>query len=104
MDDGADWQNGGGGLRDCALANIQLPLFIDGEGGLGWEEVHEVRNWMESQLIEKYNTFACVFEYKGKLWARVSGQVYLELSDFEWLGQVLQELCTAVKAGEYRKQ
>ena len=104
MDDGADWHNDGGGLRDCALANIELPLPIDGEGGIGKEEVDVVRNWMEWQLIEKYNTFACVFEYKGKMWGRASGQVYLDLSDFEWLAGVLQELCTAVKAGEHRKQ
>jgi hypothetical protein len=88
MEDGMDWRKGQGGLRDCALANIELPLPIDVAG--------------ELQLIEKYNGFACIYDYKGKLWARVSGQIYLELSDFEWLGGVLQELCTAVRAGEHR--
>jgi selenocysteine lyase/cysteine desulfurase len=101
MDDGKDWRKGQGGLRDCAMANIQLPLNVGDEGTVIEEEVYEVRNWMGLQLIEKYNTFVPIYDYKGKLWARVSGQVYLELSDFEWLGQVLQELCTAVKAGEY---
>jgi hypothetical protein len=104
MDDGKYWEQGQGGLRDCALANIQLPLPIDGEGGVSKQEVDQARNWIEWQLIEKYHTFACIFEYKQKLWSRVSGQIYLDLSDFEWLGGVLQELCTAVKAGEHRKQ
>lgn len=103
MDDGGEWAKGQGGLRDCALANIQLPLPIGGEEGFGKEDMDEVQNWMELQLIQKYDTFACVFEYAGKLWARVSGQVYLDLSDFEWLGGALRELCKAAKAGEHRK-
>ena len=97
-----NWRKGQGGLRDCAFANIELPLPIDVGGGISTQEVDEIRNWMELQLIEKYNGFACIYDYKGKFWARVSGQIYLELSDFEWLGGVLQELCTAVKAGEHR--
>lgn len=102
MEDGMNWRKGQGGLRDCAFANIELPLPIDVGGGISTQEVDEIRNWMELQLIEKYNGFACIYDYKGKFWARVSGQIYLELSDFEWLGGVLQELCTAVKAGEHR--
>jgi hypothetical protein len=104
MDDGADWKNGCGGLRDCALANIQLPLPIGGERGISQEEVDQAKNWIEMQLVDEYQTFACIYEYKGKLWARVSGQVYLELGDFEWLGGVLQKLCIAVKAGGHLKQ
>jgi hercynylcysteine S-oxide lyase len=104
MDDGKDWQKGQGGLRDCAMANIRLPLAIGGEGGVSKQEVDEARNWMELQLIEKYNTFAAIYDYKGKLWARVSGQVYLELSDFVWLGGVLQELCAAVKAEKHQEK
>jgi len=104
MDDGMDWRKGQGGLRDCALANIKLPLPIDVDGGVCMQEVDEIRNWMELQLIEKYNGFACIYDYKGEFWARVSGQIYLELSDFDWLGGVLQALCTAVMAGEDRKR
>jgi selenocysteine lyase/cysteine desulfurase len=101
MDDGAEWENGGGGLRDCAMANIRLPLSID---GVDQEEVDQARNWMEMQLADKYQTFACIYEYKGRLWARVSGQVYLELDDFEWLGGVLKRLCMAVKTGGHLQQ
>lgn len=104
MEDGLDWRKVEGGLRDCALANIQLPLPIGVDGGVSQHEVDEVRNWMELQMMEKYNGFACVYEYNGLLWTRVSGQIYLELSDFEWLGGVLQQLCTAVQAGEHRQK
>ena len=103
MDDGKDWRTGQGGLRNCAMANILLPLSID-EGRISQQAVDEVRNWMELQLIERYNGFACIYDYQGQLWARVSGQVYLELSDFDWLGGVLQELCTAVESGEPREK
>ncbi|EXJ88992.1 hypothetical protein A1O3_02056 [Capronia epimyces CBS 606.96] len=56
--------------------------------------------WMEKTLVDKYNTFVAIFLYDGKLWTRVSGQIYLELKDFEWLGGVLKALCEGVRSGE----
>ncbi|EHY57678.1 hypothetical protein HRR83_005414 [Exophiala dermatitidis] len=56
--------------------------------------------WMEKKLVDDYNTFVPIYEYEGKLWTRVSGQIYLELKDFEWLGGVLKALCEGVRSGE----
>ena len=58
------------------------------------------RAWMEKTLVYEYNTFAVIYEYNGKLWTRISGQIYLELRDFEWLGGVLKVLCERIRAGE----
>jgi hypothetical protein len=55
---------------------------------------------MERTLVYEYNTFVAIYEYNGKLWARLCGQIYLELKDFEWLGSVLQALCERVRLGE----
>lgn len=56
--------------------------------------------WMEKTLVDEFNTFVCIYEYDGKLWTRISGQIYLELRDFEWLGGVLKGLCERVRMGE----
>ncbi|RMZ87739.1 hypothetical protein DV736_g5030, partial [Chaetothyriales sp. CBS 134916] len=64
------------------------------------EDVEKHRVWMERTLVEEFNTFAIIYEYNGKMWTRVSGQIYLELRDFEWLGGVLKELCERVRSGE----
>ena len=56
--------------------------------------------WMEKTLVDEFNTFVAIYEYDGKLWTRISGQIYLELKDFEWLGGVLKSLCERVRSGE----
>lgn len=106
MDDGLEWREGTGGLRDCALATVRLPLHIGSSGRrgeIGLAEVGEARLWIEGMLVDHYETFAAIFEYKGKMWCRVSGQIYLELGDFDWLGGVLQELCQKVEVGAHRQ-
>lgn len=56
--------------------------------------------WMQKTLVDEHNTFVAIYEYEGKLWTRISGQIYLELKDFEWLGGVLKTLCERVRSGE----
>jgi hypothetical protein len=56
--------------------------------------------WMEKTLAYEFNTFVAIYEYNGKLWTRICGQIYLELRDFEWLGGVLIALCERVRVGE----
>lgn len=142
-----------GGLRDCAMANIVLPITILGTarngsvrlgpGGAGsgggtspglgkrlsyssklgvnlgvisaapqtsagieaatirTDEVSQVTNWMNQILINEYNTFVPIYEYHGQLYVRISGQIYLELKDWEWLGGVLKVLCERVGNGEF---
>ena len=134
-----------GGLRDCAMANIVLPItIIDAErngsvrigpGGVGsgggltpkkqlsvsstssfgpagsshgvetasikMDDVSKVVNWMQEKLIDEYNTFVPVFLYCGQIYTRISGQIYLELKDWEWLGGILKSLCDRVGQGEF---
>lgn len=137
-----------GGLRDCAMANVVLPITILGAerngsvrlgpggsssgGGLSpgmskrlsigssaalfappqtpngiepatikMEEVLQVVNWLQETLINEFNTFVAIYEYHGQLYTRISGQIYLELKDWEWLGGVLKELCQRVGRGDF---
>ncbi|PYI24744.1 putative aminotransferase family protein [Aspergillus violaceofuscus CBS 115571] len=86
--------------RRCAMNNVRLPVRVvqgpeGGEGnkaGLRAEMVPVVVDWMQRRLVEEYRTFVPVFAHAGWLWVRLSAQVYLDRSDFEWLVPVLKEL------------
>jgi len=154
-----------GGLRDCAMANVLLPITIAGAsargslslgpGGAGsagglspalrqtsygfpspgatmtappapWTEpgraassplhspggpivvqVADVPHhiaWMEKTLVDEFHTFVAIYQYNGQIWTRISGQIYLELKDFEWLGGVLKGLCERLRTGESLKE
>lgn len=99
MDDGRV----SGGLRDCALHTIRLPLDdVLADYDDNSTAAVAVVAWMEQALVAEYDTFVAIFAYKRKMWCRISGQVYLDLGDFEWLGHVLQRLCSAVRAGHHQ--
>ncbi|PWY72083.1 aminotransferase family protein [Aspergillus eucalypticola CBS 122712] len=89
-------------LTRCAMTNVRLLVRVGGDGEEGGctvvkkEEVGKVALWFQNTLLDEYNTFVPVFEYNGWLWTRLSAQVYLDKSDFEWLGGVLKELCGRV--------
>ena len=113
-------ENKQGTLVRCAMVNVALPLVTgvdpEKEVELTEEEEKEVKgmyeipqeeaakafNWMYKVLQEEYNTFVPMTFYRRRFWARLSAQVYLEESDFEWAGKTLKEVCERVAKGEYK--
>jgi selenocysteine lyase/cysteine desulfurase len=93
-------------LTNCCLVNVELPLVVSEkpmEGKLTIKEAHAdiAREWMQEALMADYKSFLPVFPFQGKWWTRLSGQVYLDLSDFEWAGRRLKELCERVGREEF---
>ncbi|KAF7593180.1 hypothetical protein BBP40_011810 [Aspergillus hancockii] len=101
--------------RNCAFANVRLPVMISsatpgenpGEiqdgltGASDWpflspDQAVVVARWIQERLVDEYSTSLTVFLHNSALWTRISGQIYLEVGDFEWLGGVLKELCDRV--------
>ncbi|KAF2279270.1 PLP-dependent transferase [Westerdykella ornata] len=94
--------------RGCALSNTRLPLeyaeieAVGVKAGVAKEDVGvQVRNWLSRAVIDEYDTFMALMFYGGAWWVRWSGQVYLELEDFEWGAERLKELCARVREGEF---
>ncbi|OCK81372.1 PLP-dependent transferase [Lepidopterella palustris CBS 459.81] len=101
-------ENGEGTLTNCCLANVRLPLHLEAVGAVAEKAGKEkdnvgnlVRDWMGRTMVDDYSTFMALFFYGGGWWVRFSGQVYLEMEDFEWAGGVLKKLCERVMAGEF---
>ncbi|KAJ5771433.1 uncharacterized protein N7511_003484 [Penicillium nucicola] len=85
-------------LTECCMVNILLPLTKPTSGDQSLVRVTgapsvTVTDWMQQTMIERFNTFMPVFPFQGSWWVRLSGQIYLEESDFEWAGWTLKELC-----------
>ena len=92
--------------KDSCLVNVLLPLEISpskiagkhcidpGHGAIATE-------WMQEALIEDFNTFMPIYFFQGQWWTRLSAQIYLELSDFEWAGAALKAICERAGRGEF---
>ena len=96
-------------LTTCCMVNVLLPLSLGGNGGdknivkpaPGIEGI--VSDWIQRTLISEYKTYLPVFYFQGSWWTRLSGQIYLDIDDFEWAGRVLLEVCRRIGDGEFLK-
>jgi len=46
-------------------------------------------------MYSQYNTYVQVFEFQNKPWIRISGQIYLDMTDIDLAGRRILELCTS---------
>lgn len=105
---GRDEPQGASQLRRCAFANVRLPISIsDGANAdasypvvVKPDDVIPVARWIERALGSEYNTMVPVFRHGDGMWVRLSGQIYLELSDFEYVGEALKKIVERVGTGE----
>ncbi|KAI9044096.1 putative aminotransferase family protein (LolT) [Aspergillus affinis] len=101
-------------FRKCAMTTVRLPIRVTEQGAADEEKVTveeqdgkmvtvvprplvaAVLAWFRVELF-RAGTFVPVFEYRGYFWTRLSAQVYLERSDFEWLAGILNGLVARVR-------
>ena len=89
-------------LTKCAFANVRLPLDIGDEPGqVPEKDMYLVAVWMTTMLVRELDTYSPVFFHAKKFWTRFSGQIYLELSDFEKGARALKRLCERAQSREY---
>ncbi|PLB34158.1 putative aminotransferase family protein (LolT) [Aspergillus candidus] len=82
---------------DCFMVNILLPVPPKENECMNWRgRPVNISEWMQRTMIEEWQTYMPVFWFKGAWWFRISAQVYLELSDFEWAGSAMKEVCQKV--------
>lgn len=97
--------DGEGRLTRCCFANVRLPLKVgEGRGEVREGDVAGVTQWLVVRMVEEFDTFMAVVFYAGAWWVRLSGQIYLEVGDFEWAGRVLKGLCERVRNGDHLRE
>lgn len=101
--------NSTGTLTNCGMVNVALPIW-SGEAGEGAKETDTVLTpedtqkafqWMLTTMIDDYYTFMALFINGGRMWARISAQVYLDEEDFGRAAEVLEALCSRVANREF---
>lgn len=95
-------------LSQCCMAMVRLPIDVEKalqegvKAGLRKDQVGgTVMIWLHRTLLDNYGTFLQTTFHGGAWWARLSGQVYLEMSDFEGMVPSLKELCERANKSEW---
>jgi selenocysteine lyase/cysteine desulfurase len=93
-------------LTNCCLVNMLLPLQIndskvEGVNSIKAEYGMLATQWMQQTLMDEFRTFIAIFFFQGEWYARLSGQIYLDLSDFEWAGNALKQVCERAGKDEF---
>ena len=95
-------------LTQCCMANVRLPFEVSkfeemaAQAGVEKDKVGMlVRDWVSRTLVNDYDTFMAAMWYGGNWLVRLSGQVYLDMEDFEWAAKVLTEVSERAAKGEW---
>jgi hypothetical protein len=105
--------NKSGSISQCCFANVKLPFAIrerdelsdtDPADSIGPADVGDLLLWLRDTAVTEFDTYLQMAYHSDYLWIRLSGQIYLELKDFEWIGPKLKELCDRGRKGEYKNK
>ncbi|KAL7273798.1 hypothetical protein RUND412_003325 [Rhizina undulata] len=86
---------------DCCMYNIHLPIVLDDVRGVKEADVGAVTNYLTRAMVEEFRTFLAVVFYNKSWLVRVSGQIYVDMEDFEFAAGVLEKLVERVREGKY---
>lgn len=102
---GTETMEDAGNLHRCFFANVRLPIAIgDGRAEVREKDVLRVVEWIVEKLVDDFDMYLGVFVHAGKIWTRLSGQIYIDMQDVVQGGLALQKICERVQAGEYLQQ
>lgn len=71
------------GTLTANMVNVELPSFISSKSD------GEIAAFYLRKSLYEYNTILHVYKTNKKWWVRLSGQVYLELDDFQKAGEAV---------------
>jgi hypothetical protein len=104
---GAEFE--GSKINECCFTMVRLPLNFKSseenekqERGFKAEDAGKIGKWINITAAKEFDTYLQIAYHAASMWVRLSGQIYLEVRDFEWVGYRLKELCMRVKKGEVR--
>ena len=85
--------------RDCPMVMVRLPLTFTGDD-IKQGKQYSRGQQIEREISEKYGTYMPLIYHGNHVYARLSGQTYLTLEDFEKAGQILSKVCTASQSSK----
>ncbi|KAL1963531.1 hypothetical protein VTN77DRAFT_8112 [Rasamsonia byssochlamydoides] len=81
--------------QPCPLVNVRLPIEPprDLTTAEAQQRISAVNAFVGKMTVREYKTFVPTIFHNGCWWARLSGQIYLTLDDFERVGRILRDIC-----------
>lgn len=98
-------------MTQCCFANVKLPFTFASQGStlardsarsIDQADTGTLQKWLNIMAVKEHDTYLQIEFHSGYMWVRLSGQTYLELEDFEWIGPRLKTLCNRANQGEYK--
>lgn len=97
--------------RETSFTNIKLPIpfwhdssdkpHVTSEPtAFKPADAEKIKVWLNKTAVKEFDTYLQIGWHANVLWVRLSAQIYLELRDFEWVGEKLKGLCERVNEGE----
>lgn len=96
----------GSQMRNCGIATVRLPLAISTDSStmpptasypaLTTDEIGPAVRFLTKALADTYKTWLPIIDYNGWVWIRLCAQIYLEISDFEFVANALRILCEKI--------
>lgn len=77
--------------------NVSLPLPAE------IPYTREIDQTFRERLINENNTYVAHFPHNGKVWVRVSAQIWNQMSDFEHAGKALKVICEDIVAAHKKE-
>ncbi|PHH68882.1 hypothetical protein CDD82_203 [Ophiocordyceps australis] len=102
-------ENSKGTLNNSAMGNVALPIWIGQRGTNGRDTdvvvagdmADKAFQWMAVSMVQDYQTFISLFVMGSRFWVRLSAQIYLDMSDYEFAAKMLTELTKRAGKHEY---
>lgn len=91
------------------LMTVRLPWTFAADGdkesqavvkGFNARYAGKIGKWMKATAFEKFDIYLQTAFHDKASFVRLSGQIYLEVGDFERVGQTLKILCERIEKGE----
>ena len=90
-----------GKSKRCCFANVRLPITLgNGESEINENDAIKVAQWIAEKLAMEHDAYIAIYIHGGKLWTRLSAQIYIDLEDVERGAKVLKVLCERVVRGD----
>ncbi|GAA6011165.1 hypothetical protein JCM10207_005520 [Rhodosporidiobolus poonsookiae] len=92
----------GQGELIASMVNVELPL--PAPSSISSTQFTEISAFWLDQLVETHHTHVPAFPHGDKFYTRLSAQVYVDLDDFRYIGNVLKRVCEQIRNGEHRRE
>lgn len=83
-------------LTLCAFSNVRLPIEDLIQSSQSASAV-KLAQKLTQILVTEHNTFLAVYAHGNAIYVRLSGQIYLDIQDFESAGYLLKRLCERLR-------